>query len=87
MATSVYTGYVWKCGRLEWTARDIVAQSDEQAAKRTVSALRHRPGLGSDKTLTALNRHLHGYSECPAGVTLQVVNEATKPACDCVVFE
>lgn len=84
--TSVYTGYLWKCGRLKWTARDIVAQSNEQAAKRVVHALRKRPGLGNDLTLRALNQHLHGHRECPEGVTLQVVKEVNKPKCDCVTF-
>jgi len=83
--TTVYDVYVWKCGKLEWTAHDIVASGDKQAAMRSVSALRSRPDLRTEPTLQALSRHLYGHGPCPENTVLQVVKKVDRPTQTCVV--
>ena len=37
---NIYTGYLWKGERLAYTVRDIVASSEQDAARRSITALR-----------------------------------------------
>ena len=83
---NIYTGYVWKDGKLVHSAHDIVAGNQTQAAQRSVGALLSRRELIADKNLRALNAHLHGMGPCPDGITLQVVKVVDgPPAGPCVV--
>ena len=77
---NVYTGYVWKDGKLIHAAHDIVAGNRTQAAQRSVGALLSRRELIADKDLRALNVYLQGMGPCPDGVTLQVVKVVDGPA-------
>ena len=87
---AIYNAYVWKCvgceWKLEWSVKDIVACSKQQAEKRSMSALRSRPGLQGNSELRQLKQHLYGYGECPSGIVLQVAKVIDgPPAQPCVI--
>ena len=83
---SVYNAYVWKCERLEWTVKDIVASDKEQAGRRSMAALMSRPALRHNAELQQLKQSLYGFGECPPGITLQVVKVVDGPqAGPCVI--
>jgi len=79
---NIYTAYLWQDERLIHTVRDIVATDKRQAAQRSITALRARPGLGHDRALRDMHNYLYGSREtCPDGMTMQVVKVADGPPC------
>lgn len=85
---SVYDVYVWRHGRLWKKVDDILADGGPQAARRAVSALRQRPGLGDHETLVAFDKYFVGQGNGPSGARLQVVKKVDRPITGpCVVYE
>lgn len=79
---NIYTGYLWKYGRLIHTVKDIVAADRTQAAQRSITALRARPGLRYRQDIRDMHNYLHGAIEdCPEGMTMQVVKVTDGPPC------
>ena len=80
---AVYDAYVSKCGRLAYTAHEIVANDDDIAQKKSVIALLKRPALRYNRDLVQLKQHLFGYAESPPGFVIQVVKLVDLPPDDC----
>ena len=79
----VYNAYVSKCGQLAHTAKDIVANNDEIAKRKSVVALLKRPALRGNRDLHQLKQHLYGYAERPPGVEIQVRHLLDLPSDTC----
>ena len=79
---NIYNGYLWKGERLAHMVRDIVASSENQAAQRSITALRARQGLRHDAELRDMHNYLYGArDECPEGMTMQIVKVTDGPPC------
>ena len=79
---NIYTGYLWKGERLAYTVRDIVAKDKRDAARHSITALRKRSGLRNDPDLRRMHNYLYGaLSDCPDGMTMQVVKVTDGPPC------
>jgi hypothetical protein len=77
---AVWNAYVWKAERLEWTAKDIVADGKDQAARRSLHALTCRPGQKANRALLRLKSYVYGHGECPEGMAIELVQVANGPS-------
>jgi hypothetical protein len=84
--SAVYKAYLWRYGKLETVAENIVAPDRDKALDRAVQALRHRTGKEDDPLLVQLTRYIYAHGPWPEGVTVQIVKEVDTPQGQQVVF-